>query len=167
MHVFACVCCHAWVHVCMDVCMCIYVLMCIHVFACLCSHAYVYEYVHVYACVHLCVGVCMSVYMHVQVCACVHVCASVHVCIYACRWGGYRNTVYILYFCLIFWDMKWACRFFSPRKPQRSSCFYPSNPSAGVTGTYSPGFYVGAGESELRPLACTGWTISPANEPSC
>lgn len=126
---------------CMSACVygCVHVHMCAYVYTCVCLSVFLCVWVCacVCMCAFVCRCVCMSVYMHVQVCACVHVCASVHVCIHACRWGGYRNTVYILYFCLIFWDMKWACRFFSPRKSQRSSCFYPSNPSAGVTGTYS------------------------------
>ena len=67
------VCVYVYLYVC-NVCMCMYVRMCVYVCMCVCM----YVYVHIYICMYVCMYVCVFMY----VCVCMYECLFVCLFIY-------------------------------------------------------------------------------------
>ena len=96
-----------FVHLCMYVCMRVFMYVCVYVcmFVCIYTHMYICMYVCV--CVYVCtsVYVCMYICTHVRmynmyVCMCVYVCTSVYVCMYICTHVRMYNMYVCMYVCM-------------------------------------------------------------------
>ena len=64
-------------YVCMQLCIIIFMYVCMYVCMCLCM------YVFMYVCMYICMCVCIYLYMYVCICVCMYLCNIVYTCVHS------------------------------------------------------------------------------------